>query len=209
MTESSSGATGRGALSELKEAVSNLFEQVVGMTPDLGLKREFPRHEVRVEDDSYRVHVELPGVDREEVDVSIVGRRLTISGTRKRFDPPEDARMLRSERIFGKFELSVQLPAEVDAVGVVAQMRDGILDVRLPKLSSTRGRQVPVEPPTEQGKTPGGTEPGTTETPPPGQREHRPPRTDEPATPEPGEDTRQPGGEQGPGPMPWEDDTTL
>jgi HSP20 family molecular chaperone IbpA len=53
--------------------------------------------------------------------------------------------MLRSERPSGDFELNVRLPSEVDAVTVVAQMRDGVLDVRLPGSKGARGRSIDVE----------------------------------------------------------------
>ena len=144
MNESGSGASGRGALAELKEAVSSLFEQVVGLAPDLGLGREFPRHELRVEDDGFRVLVESPGIGREDVDVSVSGRTLTISSRRERFERPAGARMLRSERPSGKYELTLQLPADVDPLAIVARMQEGVLEVRLPK-PSARGRSVRVE----------------------------------------------------------------
>ncbi len=147
--ESGSNASGRGALAEFKDAVTNLFDQVssqvTSLIPDLGFGREFPRHELRVEDDGYRVLIELPGFKREEIDVSVVGRTLTVSGQRARFEPPAGGRMLRSERPSGDFELNVRLPSEVDAVAVVAQMRDGVLDVRLPGQKGARGRSIDVE----------------------------------------------------------------
>jgi HSP20 family protein len=147
--ESGSNASGRGALAEFKDAVTNLFDQVssqvTSLIPELGLGREFPRHELRVEDDGYRVLVELPGFKRAEIDVSVVGRNLTVSGQRPRFEPPAGGRMLRSERPSGDFELNVRLPSEVDAVAVVAQMRDGVLNVSLPGSKGTRGRSIDIE----------------------------------------------------------------
>ena len=53
--------------------------------------------------------------------------------------------MLRSERPAGKFDLSVTVPAEVDPLSVVAQMRDGVLFVKLPKHTGPRGRSIQVE----------------------------------------------------------------
>ncbi|MGD8699533.1 MAG: Hsp20/alpha crystallin family protein [Gemmatimonadales bacterium] len=144
MNESESRASGRGAFAELKEAVGNLFESVVGLAPDLGFGRDFPRHEMRVEDKGYVVQVELPGMRREAIEVSVSGRTLTISGKRPKFEAPADGRMIRSERPYGKFDLSVRLPDEVDTLGVVAKMRDGILDVQLPK-PSAGGRSIEVE----------------------------------------------------------------
>jgi HSP20 family protein len=139
-----SEASGRGALAEFREAIGGLFESVVGMAPDFGIGRDWPRHELIVDDDAYRVQVELPGFSREEIEVSVAGRTLTVSGDRKKFAPPEGARLLRSERPSGSFELDVRLPAEVDALSVVAQMHDGVLEISLPKASS-RGRSIDIE----------------------------------------------------------------
>ncbi len=176
MKESDSSAAGRGALAELKEAVGNLFDQVVGLAPDLGLTREFPVHELRVEDDGYRVRVELPGLRRDDIEVAVAGRTLSVSGERPRYRPPEGARMLRSERPSGKFDLSVTLPAEVDPLSVVAQVRDGILDVKLPRQVGSRGRSIKIE--EDRGETraaetegaAGGDSPWTPEAPPQSER---------------------------------------
>ncbi len=142
--ESTSGASGRGALAEFKDAVTGLFEQVAGLAPDFRFGRAFPRHELRVEDDGYRARVELPGFKRDEIEVSVSGRTLSVTGDRERLEPPKGARLLRSERPSGEFDLSIKLPAEVDALAVVAQMRDGVLEIHLPK-PSTRGRPIDIE----------------------------------------------------------------
>lgn len=183
MNDTESGASGRGAFAELKEAVGNLFESVVGMAPDLRLGRDFPRHEMRVEDNRYVVQVELPGLRREAIEVAVSGRTLNISGKRPKFEPPAEARMIRSERPYGKFELSVKLPDEVDTLGVVAKMRDGILEVELPKPTAGGGRSIEVEAAENEASE---VEVRPSEQAPPGEGEQ---------------------GEQGPVTMPWEDNT--
>ena len=145
MSEEKKTASGRGALAELKEAVTGLFDQVVGLAPDFGLRRDFPKHELRVEDDGYLALVEIPGLRRDEVEVSISGRALSITGERPRFKPPDGSRMIRSERPSGEFTLAIRLPAEVDAARVAARVRDGVLEIRLPKPTAGGGHKVDVE----------------------------------------------------------------
>lgn len=183
MNESESGASGRGAFAELKEAVGSLFESVVGMAPDLRLGRDFPRHEMRVEDNGYVVQVELPGLRREAIEVAVSGGTLNISGKRPKFEPPSEARMIRSERPYGKFELSVKLPDEVDTLGVVAKMRDGVLEIQLPKPTAPGGRSIEVESAENEASE---AESGPSEQSPPSESAQ---------------------GEQGPVTMPWEDNT--
>jgi HSP20 family protein len=152
-TEKTTEAAGRGALAEFREAVGKVFDSVASMAPDFSIGAEWPRHELVVEDEEYLVHVELPGFKRDEVEVSVAGRNLTVSGERKKFDPPAGARLLRSERRSGTFELSIRLPAEVDALSVIGQMHDGILEIKLPKASS-RGRSIDIEEtPSDAGAT--------------------------------------------------------
>jgi HSP20 family protein len=148
VSEKSSDASARGAFAELKEALGNLLGSVAGLAPEIGLAKGLPRRELRVEDEGYRVQVELPGCRREEIEVSVTGRTLTVSGERRRTELPEGTRLVRGERPHGRFEVSVRLPEEVDALGVTAQMRDGVLDVRLPR-PGTRGRSIKVEAPEE------------------------------------------------------------
>ncbi len=74
-----------------------------------------------------------------------------MSGERVRTETPEGARQLRTERPAGKFSLNVRLPADVDPLAVVAQMRDGVLEVRLPKPGS-RGRNIDIREAEEEGR---------------------------------------------------------
>ena len=144
MDESSSGASGRGALAEFTEAISDLFGQVADLGPKLIFGGGQPRHELIVEDDAVQVRVEMPGIDRDAIDVSVTGRKLTISTTRPRFKPPEGARLIRRERPSGDMQVTIQIPDETDARAVVANMKAGVLEVTLPKPSG-RGRSIKVD----------------------------------------------------------------
>ncbi len=149
MDEKRSESPGRGAFAELKDAVTGLFEQVTGLRPDLGFLREFPRYETTVEDEGYSVRIELPGIERDAIDVSVTGRKLRVSGQRPEPDLASGGRWLRRERPGGRFDVSVAFAEEVDARGVSARLEDGVLHVRLPRLTDARGRSIEVE--TEEG----------------------------------------------------------
>ncbi len=137
---------GRGALAEFKEAISGLVEQVAAMVPTKGwLGDEFPRYELEIEDDGFTLWVDLPGMQQDDVDVSVAGRTVSISGERPGEDTPEGARSLRQERPSGEFDLKVDLPDDVDPLAVVARLEDGVLRVSLPKYGEARGRNIEVE----------------------------------------------------------------
>jgi len=87
--------------------------------------------------------VELPGMRREDIEISLHDGTLTISGERKR-ETSNGERAERTERYIGKFRRSVTLPTRVDANKVSATYRDGILTVTLPKAEEAKPKQIPV-----------------------------------------------------------------
>ena len=90
------------------------------------------------------VQCEVPGVEPGELDVNITGETLTIKGVKK---PPPDAdalRFIRRERGSGEFTRTVVLSDQVDAEKISADLRDGVLTVRLPKMAGPRPRRIAI-----------------------------------------------------------------
>ena len=87
--------------------------------------------------------VELPGMRKEDIEISLHNGTLTISGERK--SETSDGAAERTERYVGKFRRSINLPTRVDASKVSATYRDGILTVTLPKAEEARPKQIQVD----------------------------------------------------------------
>lgn len=87
---------------------------------------------------------EVPGMDKEELNVKIQGNYLEISGTRKS-DAPEGYAIRRSERPAASFSRSFTLPHEIDATKVTATLKDGLLQLTLPKAESAKPRQITIQ----------------------------------------------------------------
>ncbi len=87
--------------------------------------------------------VELPGLRKEEIEISLNDGTLTISGERKE-ETANDDKNARTERILGKFRRSISLPTRVDANKVNASYKDGILTVTLPKADEVKPKQIQV-----------------------------------------------------------------
>jgi len=87
--------------------------------------------------------VELPGMRKEDIDISLHDGTLTISGERKR-DSTGGEKAERTERYVGAFRRSIALPTRVDASKVSATYRDGILTVTLPKAEEVKPKQIQV-----------------------------------------------------------------
>jgi HSP20 family protein len=92
-----------------------------------------------------RVMLELAGVPRESVKVTLRGRTLDVSGRRQPPQEPGDAMYHRAEIFFGEFRRSIELPWEADPDKIDAQYRDGMLEIHLLPLPAPKKTQVAVE----------------------------------------------------------------
>jgi HSP20 family protein len=103
-----------------------------------------PALDVFDDKDNFVVKAELPGMKKDEIDITLHDGALTISGERKHERDVSETGTFRSERYFGKFQRSVTLPAAVDAGKVAASYKDGVLTVTLPKAEEAKPKQIAV-----------------------------------------------------------------
>lgn len=106
---------------------------------------EFPPMNVWTNPEGAVVTVELPGVNPEQIEVSVVGDTLTLRGKRVAEDLPEGARYQRRERFQGEFARSLQLPFTIDADHVEAQYENGILTITLPRAEADKPKRITVQ----------------------------------------------------------------
>ena len=104
-----------------------------------------PALDVEEDADAFTLHVELPGVRAEDVEVSIEENVLTVSGERSFYADKEAEGFRRIERSFGRFHRAVRLPARVDAGRVHAVHRDGVLTITVPKAEESKPRRIAVK----------------------------------------------------------------
>jgi HSP20 family protein len=94
-------------------------------------------------DDAYVLEAELPGVEREDVDVELVGNELTIAGELK--EREHTGAIRKRTRRTGRFEYRVGLPEPVDVDKVEASLKGGVLNVRVPKAERAQRRRIELE----------------------------------------------------------------
>jgi HSP20 family protein len=94
--------------------------------------------------DNFVVKAELPGMKREDIEVSLHEGSLSISGERKSEEKHADAEVYRTERFFGRFQRTVTLPTPVAAAKVKAAYKDGVLTITLPKTEEAKPKQIEV-----------------------------------------------------------------
>ena len=104
------------------------------------------RIDVKEDDAAYRVQAELPGVPKEDIQVSIDGAVVTLRAEVQQHDGKKDGeKLLRSERYFGSVARSFQLPVEVDAASAKARYDNGVLTPTLPKKLEGRVQRLAVQ----------------------------------------------------------------
>jgi HSP20 family protein len=95
---------------------------------------------------AYLVHAELPGVRKEDIQLTVDGAQVTLSAEIKREkDVTEGERVLHSERVYGKVSRSFTLPQEIDEAAAQAKFSDGVLELTLPKKAAAAKKQITIQ----------------------------------------------------------------
>jgi HSP20 family protein len=137
---------GFGRLSDLPDAIDRLFDAPLaefarssqllsGWTPALDMYED---------KDNLFVRLELPGMKKEDIELSLLEGSLSIAGERKGQNKSKDSEVYRAERFFGRFQRTVSLPRAVAVDKVKAQYADGILTVTLPKAEEAKPKHIDV-----------------------------------------------------------------
>ncbi|MGB5285410.1 MAG: Hsp20/alpha crystallin family protein [Polyangiales bacterium] len=100
--------------------------------------------DIREEDDAFYVDAEVPGMAAEDVKVDVENKVLTLSGERKVEKEETEGTYRRVERQYGSFTRSFSLPETVDADNISADLKDGVLELRLPKKEAPTPRKIAV-----------------------------------------------------------------
>ncbi|MDQ3622107.1 MAG: Hsp20/alpha crystallin family protein [Verrucomicrobiota bacterium] len=103
-----------------------------------------PALDVYDDKDNVVVTVELPGMKKEDIDISLHDGVLTVAGERRHDRGHKEGETFRSERYFGKFQRSVTLPTTVNFNHVKASYKDGILTIDLPKAEEAKPKHIEV-----------------------------------------------------------------
>jgi len=104
-----------------------------------------PRSDIEEQEDQYRIHLDLPGMKKEQIRVTVDNGILQISGERSTEKEEKSKGYRRRERTFGTFERSFRLPEAVDAAKIASTYESGVLTVEIPKSEEALPRQIEVK----------------------------------------------------------------
>ncbi len=123
------------------DRMSRLFSDLA--TP-FARAAEFPAMNLWSDGNEAVVTAELPGIEPAEADISVVGRTLTIKGSRRSEEADSESAFHRQERWTGSFSRTIELPFQVDQSKVEARFRKGVLEVRLPRAEADRPKKITI-----------------------------------------------------------------
>ena len=128
---------------DLDNMMAGFFRPVGEMAPFTG-DGWTPAADIRETKEAYLVEAELPGLSKEDVSVTFENGILTLSGERRFEKETEEENYRRVERRYGSFSRAFSLPREVDAEGVKATFKDGLLTVTVPKIEQAKPRTIDI-----------------------------------------------------------------
>jgi HSP20 family protein len=146
----------RGALSPLRTMDPfrmmdplRIMRDMMSMDPFAGLVAPLsemfaPDIELKETKDAYVIKADLPGVHDEDLEVSVTGNRLAVSGKREEEAREEDDRYFAYERSYGTFSRSFVMPEGADLDKVKAELKEGVLNITVPKKTEMQARKVEV-----------------------------------------------------------------
>jgi HSP20 family protein len=130
------------ALSSLQQALE-AFRESEWLTAGVSGRGAYPPLNVFRKGDDFIVIAEVAGVQKSELDIQVKSNTLRLAGV-KSVSYPDKASLHRRERLAGRFDRTVTLPVEIDADGVKAECRDGVLALWLPRAERDKPKSIPV-----------------------------------------------------------------
>jgi HSP20 family protein len=131
---------------QFRDEMDRLLTGFFGQVPEWsapGTVRGQPAVNVWESEDAVMVESEVPGLKSDQLDISVIGDELTLKIDRPE-EPEEGVTYHRRERPVGAFTRIIELPSDVDANRVQAELRDGVLRITLPKAETARPRKISV-----------------------------------------------------------------
>lgn len=135
-------------LMSLQEEMNRLFESSMGSPQrSSGLMGSdfVPAVDILRSNDNIIIRADVPGMTKENLDVTVLNNRLFIRGEKKRETEADESNAHRLERFYGTFERVVDLPAPVNPESIKATFRDGVLEVTAPIKEEAKPRRVTLE----------------------------------------------------------------
>ena len=122
-----------------------MFDMEPAWRPASSFTFSVPAIDMSEDEKAYKISAELPGLDAKDVDVSVSGNMLVLKGEKRQEKEEKDKNYYFSERAYGSFQRTFELPASVDRDKVAADFSKGVLTITLPKTPEAQKPQKKIE----------------------------------------------------------------
>ncbi|RCN58575.1 Hsp20/alpha crystallin family protein [Acidiferrobacter thiooxydans] len=130
---------------ELDNLLEGFFRPLRRRTENGVAAGAVPAMDVTERDNEYVIRMDMPGVSREDIDITLAEGVLTVSGEVKRqHEEKAGDRLIREERCYGKLSRSVRLGSHIDDKKVSASYKDGVLELTLPKAEEMKPKKITI-----------------------------------------------------------------
>ncbi len=132
-------------LQSLHQDVDDLFYTSLGHWPPFFEQKVWPAIDIEEDDNAITVKAEVPGCKADDIEISIHGNTLTLSGDKKQSEDKKEEGYYHLERSYGSFRRDLNIPADIDQEKVEATCTDGVLCITLPKAEKAKPIKVRVK----------------------------------------------------------------
>lgn len=123
---------------------SDPFREIAPELPSLGLASFNPSFDVTETKDAFVFKADLPGVNKDEIEITTAGNRLQVSGSREISHETKDDTVYTFERQSGSFARSFTLPAGADVEQAKSELKDGVLTLIIPKKPGAQAKKIAI-----------------------------------------------------------------
>ncbi|MBD3382843.1 MAG: Hsp20 family protein [candidate division Zixibacteria bacterium] len=133
------------SMESVQDEVNKVFDSFFG-TPAMSGREDAwtPDVDIIEDKDSITVNVDIPGMKKDDIKVSVHDQSLTIRGERRYEKEDKDKNYHRTERMYGAFSRTFSLPSTVEGDRIKANYKDGVLKIELPKVEEVKPKEIPI-----------------------------------------------------------------
>jgi HSP20 family protein len=136
----------RGELERMRREMERIWDRFSSELPTSTLERDWnPSLDLMETEDSLAAEVEVPGINPDDINISVTPDLLTVTGEKKQEPGPQEKNYHVMERAYGRFTRSIALPTTVNPDRVEARYRDGILRITMGKSKAVKSKRIEVK----------------------------------------------------------------
>ncbi|MDI6816623.1 MAG: Hsp20/alpha crystallin family protein [Actinomycetota bacterium] len=134
-------------LSRVQDDLSSMFERAFGSErrERLMLSHWMPDVDIYEKENKIYIRMDIPEIEPEDIDISIVDNTMKIKGERKMTEEVKEENYYRMERRYGSFERMIELPVSVKMDAIEATYKNGVLHVELPKAEEVKAKEIKIK----------------------------------------------------------------